>query len=250
VRGGVSDARSAAVPPLRDGCCQVWWTRPAAADDSRLLGLLDDAELARHGRLLREEDRARFLAAHALARILAARHTGVRPRAIAWAAGAPHVKPRFAGAAAALEVSLSHSAERVVVAISRGVEVGVDVERVGAAPEEDSLAESVLGANELRELSAVAPPLRAAAFCRYWTRKEAVLKAAGVGLSVEPELIAVTPPGRPAGLVSWSGPARPARAVHLYDLAVEAGYAAALASIGEPVERSEHDGSALVGAAR
>jgi 4'-phosphopantetheinyl transferase len=249
VRGGVSDALQAAVPPLRDGCCQVWWTRPASAD-SRLLGLLDDAERARHGRLLREEDRARFVAAHALLRILAARHAGVRPGAIRWAAGAPHVKPRLAGAGAALEVSLSHSAERVVVAISRGIELGVDIERVGAANEEDSLVESVLGAGEHRELRALAAPLRAWGFCRYWTRKEAILKATGDGLSVEPALIAVTPPGRPAGLVSWTGPARPTRAVHLYDLEIADGYAASLASIGDPVERSEHDGSALLGAAR
>jgi 4'-phosphopantetheinyl transferase len=249
VRGGVSEPPRPALPRLRDGCCQVWWARPAAAD-SGLLGLLDEAERARHGRLLREEDRARFLAAHALVRIVAAGHAGVGPRAIAWAAAAPHVKPRLAGAAAGLQVSLSHSAERVVVAIGRGTAIGVDVERVDAAHEEDSLAESVLCADEHRELRAVAGPLRGWAFCRYWTRKEAILKATGDGLSVEPALIAVTPPGSPAGLVSWSGPARPARAVHLYDLAIGPDYAASLASIGDRVEHSEHDASGLLGAAR
>lgn len=249
MRGRVSPAPPRAIPPLREGCCQVWWSRPAAAD-SRLLGLLDDTERTRHGCLLREEDRARFLAAHALVRIVAARHAGVAPRAIRYAAGAAHSKPRFAGRAAMLEVSIAHSAERVVVAISRGVELGVDVERIGAASEEESLVRSVLCADELGELSALAQPLRAWAFCRYWTRKEAILKATGHGLSVEPMRIAVTAPTRRAALVSWDGPGRPTQAVHLYDLEVEEGYAASLATIGSPVERCEHDGNALLSGAR
>jgi 4'-phosphopantetheinyl transferase len=248
VRACVTHAPPQAVPPLRAGCCQVWWSRPAAADP-RLLGLLDDAERARHGCFLREEDRARFLAAHALVRIVAAHHAGGTPQAIRYAAQAPHAKPRLAGRAATLEVSLAHSAERVVVAISRGVELGVDVERIAPEGEEDSLLESVLCAEEHHELDGLARPLRAWAFCRYWTRKEAVLKATGHGLSVEPTRIAVTPPTRRAALVSWSGPARPAQAVHLYDLEVGAGYAAALATIGDPLEHCEHDGNALLGAA-
>jgi 4'-phosphopantetheinyl transferase len=253
VRCGVSDEAPQAVPPqavppLGAGCCQVWWSRPA--EDARLLGLLDDAERTRHRGFLREEDRARFLAGHALVRIVAASHAGVTPRAIRYAAGPPHSKPRFAGRAATFEVSLAHSAERVVVAISRGVELGVDVERVGAAGEEESLLESVLCADERRALGVLAQPLRAWAFCRYWTRKEAILKATGHGLSVEPTRIAVTPPTQPPALVSWSGPARPTQAVHVYDLEVEAGYAASLATIGDPLERCEHDGNALLSATR
>lgn len=234
-----------AVPPLRPGSCQLWWARPAAPD-SRLLGLLDDAERARHGCLLREQDRARFLAAHALVRIVAALHAGVGPRAIRYAASEPYAKPRFAGRAAMLEVSLSHSAERVVVAISRGVQLGVDVERVGAASEEESLVGSVLCPDEHRELRALSEPMRAWAFARYWTRKEAILKATGHGLSVEPTRLAVSAPTRPASLVSWTGPARPTQPVHLYDLDVEAGYVASLATIGSPLEHSEHDASALL----
>jgi 4'-phosphopantetheinyl transferase len=263
VRCGVSHGAPQAVPPhtvpphvlppqvvpaLGAGCCQIWWSRPT--QDARLIGLLDDAERTRHRGFLREEDRARFLAAHALVRIVAASHAGVTPRAIRYAAGPPHSKPRLGGRAAAFEVSLAHSAERVVVAISRGVELGVDVERISTAGEEESLLESVLCADERRALGALAAPLRAWAFCRYWTRKEAILKATGHGLSVEPTRIGVTPPTQPPALVSWSGPARPAQVVHLYDLEVEAGYAASLATIGAPLERCEHDGNALLGVAR
>ncbi|HEX3872720.1 MAG TPA: 4'-phosphopantetheinyl transferase superfamily protein [Solirubrobacteraceae bacterium] len=242
-------SHATAIPSLRAGSCQVWWAHPDAASET-LLDLLDDAERRRHARFLRAEDRRRFVVAHALARIVAGRQAAVRPREIRYADGGSHAKPRFAGPAAGLEVSISHSAGRVVVALSRGVELGVDVERVAVAGDDRSLAESVLCPDELRELSVLPDPTRAWAFCRYWTRKEALLKATGHGLSVEPNRIAVTPPTRPAALVSWTGPARPQQPVYLHDLDAGAGYAASLATIGSHLERSEHDATTLLGAGR
>ena len=92
-----------------------------------------------------------------------------------------------------LSVSLSHSGEMTLVAIGEGCRVGVDVEVVrdrGIA----ALPKHALTAVERRELER-----RKAAWLQtllsYWTRKEAILKAAGVGLAVEPNLIELPPPG-------------------------------------------------------
>lgn len=233
-----------AIPALDPGCCQVWWARTSAAVP-QLLDLLDDEERRRHARFLRAQDRALFLASHALARIVAARHAQVAPRAIRFSrAAAAGAKPRLVGAAGGLELSVSHSGQRVVVAVSRGVALGVDVERLGSLSRE--LIEAVLPSSEQRELEALPAPLRPWGFSRYWTRKEAVLKATGDGLSVSPKRIAVSPPTGAPALVRWSGSGRPALAVHLYDLDTGPGYAAALAAIGDPVTTSEHDGSEIL----
>jgi 4'-phosphopantetheinyl transferase len=238
--------RSDAIPPLRAGCCQLWWGRASAAGP-HLLELLDEDEHRRHARFLRAEDRALFLVAHALTRIVAGGHVAVAPRAIRYCRQtAEHDKPRFAGEAAELEFSISHSGERVVVAVSATAALGVDVERVRSQTVEPSLLESVLCAPEQRELAAMAPATQAWAFCHYWTRKEAVLKATGDGLAVSPTQIMVTPPTRAPALVRWSGPQRPAAAVHLYDLDAEPGYTASLATIGSALERTEHDANALL----
>lgn len=256
-----------AIPPLRAGQCQVWWAQPGAADP-RLLELLDDEELIRHAAYLRAGDRDRFLVAHALARILACAALAstalactalacaalpADPRTIRYAAeparrGAARRKPRFAGAAAdaGLELSISHSAERVVVALSRAVPIGVDVERIGTPLVDQPLVESVLAPAELRELAALAPLQRGSAFCGYWTRKEAVLKASGDGLSVEPAQLRVSRPGAPPALLDWTGPRRPAHAIWLHELDPGPGYAAALASIGAPLEPSQHAAGELL----
>jgi 4'-phosphopantetheinyl transferase len=241
-----------AIPPLLPGTCQVWWADPSAAG-SRLLDLLDDAERARHDAFLREADRDRFLAAHALARILAAAAVGSTARSISYAAApagvtAAGLKPRFTGAAAGLELSISHAARRVVVALCASVPVGVDVESIGGSPVDRSLVDAVLADGELAEFGALPQAAQAPALCRYWTRKEAVLKASGDGLSVSPARIAVSGPTTAPALVDWAGPGRPARAVYLRDLDAGPGYTAALASIGAPLEPSEHDAGALLGA--
>jgi 4'-phosphopantetheinyl transferase len=244
------DRWQSAIPALGTGCCQVWWAHTSAAFP-QLLDLLDEEERGRHARFLRGQDRALFLVSHALARIVAARHAATVPRAIRFSAppsggGAAGSKPRLVGAASGLELSISHSGQRVVVALSRGVALGVDVERVSSASEESSLVQSILPRSEQRELETLPAPMRPWAFCRYWTRKEAVLKATGDGLSVSPKRIAVSPPTGPPALLRWSGPGRPAQPVHLYDLDTEPGYAAALAAIGSPLECSEHDGSEIL----
>jgi 4'-phosphopantetheinyl transferase len=249
-----------AIPRPRRGQCQVWWARPDAADP-RLLELLDDDERNRHIAYLRASDRDRFLVAHALARIVtgaalaAATPSGrpVDPSTIRYAPraqrrGAAGGKPRFAGAAldAGLELSISHSAERVVVALSRAVPIGIDVERLGRGTLDRSLAESVLAPAELRALGGLPRARQAAAFCVYWTRKEAVLKATGDGLAVEPRKLVVSPPGSPPALLDWSGPRRPAATIALRDLDPGPGYAATLASIGTRLECTEHDGDRLL----
>jgi 4'-phosphopantetheinyl transferase len=236
------------IPRLHAGFCQLWWASTSAADE-HLLDLLDEEERHRHARFLRAEDRALFLVSHALTRIVAGHHVAIAPRAVRYACRvAMYEKPRFGDPASELRFSISHSGARVVVAISRGVTLGVDVERVGATGPDASMIGSVLCPTERHAFMAMPSPAHPWAFCRYWTRKEAVLKATGDGLEVSPVRIAVTAPGTAPALVRWSGPGRPATSVHLYDLEAPSGYAASLATLAEQLECTDHDGSALLAA--
>ncbi|HWF49431.1 MAG TPA: 4'-phosphopantetheinyl transferase superfamily protein [Solirubrobacteraceae bacterium] len=237
-----------AIPALGVGVCQIWWADTSAALVP-LLDLLDEGERGRHLRFLRAQDRALFLIAHALTRILAARHAGCEPGGLTFAPATPGAKPRFAGPASELELelSLSHSGRHAVVALSRGVAIGVDVERVGPVREEErSFVASVLTRSEQRTLALLGPSHRAWGFYRYWTRKEAVLKATGDGLAVSPKLIGVSAPTEPPLLTWWAGPRAPAQPFYLYDLDHGPRYPAALAAMGTPLEVTTHDGSALL----
>jgi 4'-phosphopantetheinyl transferase len=241
------------VPPLRPGECQVWWARPAAGTPE-LLALLDSGERGRCARFDRDDDRARYLAAHALARLVVASHLGVPAPTLTFQAtcrqcgASDHGKPRLGIAGAGLDFSLSHSGARVVLAVARDAAVGVDVERLNARRDFTALMPAVLSAAEQPMIAALPDGERAAAVLRYWTRKEALLKATGDGLRVAPAALTVTPPDAPPALVAWEATAPLAAAAHLFDLSPGSGHVASLAVLGPRLGVVERDGDALLAA--
>ena len=96
-------------------------------------------------------------------------------------------KPELEGAA--LAVSLAHSAAVALMAIARAEQVGVDVEVLRSDAAGWALVGHALAEAEQSRLEALAPADRAESFLRTWTRKEAILKAAGTGLGLDPRHI-------------------------------------------------------------
>ena len=94
-----------------------------------------------------------------------------------------HGRPRLAAPFADCDVSWSHSGDGLLVALGRGVDVGIDLERVRARPHALALAERYFAASELAWLQVQAAATRDAAFLHLWCAKEAVLKAHGRGLA-------------------------------------------------------------------
>lgn len=251
---------------------EVWWAHTSAADD-RLLRLLDEEERARNRRFRLQADRDRHLLGRATARLLLAERAGCPPEKVAFAlhcrsceekerAGAaataegssrePHGKPLPVGPAEGWELSVSHSGEWVVLALAREVPVGVDVERVSAARDLEGLADYTLGDSENLAWRRLAPGERVSAFFRYWSRKEALLKATGLGLSGGLRRVMVSPADAAPRLLGWEGGGGPAEA-GLADLEAGCGaepstredYRAALAALtGRPLRvepRSHHE---------
>lgn len=85
--------------------------------------------------------------------------------------------------------SVSRTAGLAVVAIARDP-IGVDVERVVPLPELDALVGTCLDAREAAFFAQLPAGERTAFFYRCWTRKEACLKALGVGLTRDPRSVA------------------------------------------------------------
>jgi 4'-phosphopantetheinyl transferase len=85
--------------------------------------------------------------------------------------------------------SLSHSGDRGLVALSWDGPIGVDIEipdRLTWADDPIALARTAFHPAEVNWLASVPAPSRRAAFFAIWCRREALLKAAGVGIAVDP----------------------------------------------------------------
>lgn len=243
---GVTGAPHFDLPP---GVAHVWWSRTVSWQPGRW-AVLSPAERIQHDRFRRPQDRHRYLTAHALARIVLGGYLGRSPATLEFAArcgscGGAHGKPYLAEAGTDLEFSLSHSGPMVCVAVAR-FPLGVDVEEVASYAEVPELLDETLSESERASWSTLPEVDRPTAFLRYWTRKEAALKATGDGLAVSPRSVVVSAPGAAPALVSWARAGDPLP-IRLVDLHPGSGFVASLAALrAEPPRVDERDGARLL----
>ncbi len=207
---------------------QVDLDRLAAARPTAPLLAADERERA--GRFATERLRTRFTAARAALRDGLGQILGVPPDALRFSAG-PHGKPRLVPTPSipAVEFNVAHSEGLAIFACSVSGPVGVDVERVWPIADLGHVAHLYFSASEQAALMASAPHARLAAFYRCWTRKEAFVKASGVGLRFPLDRFDVTfGADEPPTLTLHDAPLA-AAAWRLEALPVARGYEAAIA---------------------
>lgn len=197
------------------------------------LDVLDADELRHAERLPVEHARHTFVSSRATQRLIGAHYLGVPPESVTIVrdcgyCGARHGRPRFPGAA--VDYSVSHAGNWLVVAVVGTGRVGVDVESAATERDVDGLARHALTSAEHDHFRALPEPARAGWFFRAWTRKEAAMKVTGFGLRAAPGRLDVTGPVLAVDAV----PQWPAGAIHLYDLPAPAGHHCALGAT-EPI---------------
>ena len=193
----------------------------------------DERRRASRFRLARDRDR--FIGARGLLREILALYLDASPGRLSFGYSA-HGKPFLKGEGhSTLRFNVSHSFDAMLLAIAHMREVGVDVEGVrnsGVALEE--IVETVLSEPEKQALAGLGGEDKRTTFLRFWTRKEAYIKADGRGVSLPLERIDVSAPeGRIAVLEEATGEWRTCPRWELRTLAPVPGYVAALAAEGQ-----------------
>lgn len=221
-----------ATPALAVDEVHLWLARVDDAPPTDTLATwLDDAERARLARLLREEDRALFVLAHAVLRDVLARSLGVAARSVVLDRDA-RGKPCLAVTHASdLCFNLAHAGRAVLIGIARGRELGVDIEAVIAHDDLRAVAEQVYSADERAALDVCPAAARTDLFYTLWTRKEACLKAWGCGLDGPLQQFSVHGAAR-EDVAAPLGSSLPP--LHCRDLPAPPGHVAAIAVSGGP----------------
>lgn len=212
----------------------------AAVEPGARTQVLDDVERDRWRRFTDPGAARSYAALHILARTVIGPIVGRDPAALRFdrscvVCGLQHGRPRLIDDPT-LRLSLSRTRSVVVLATSRAGPVGVDVERddaVAFAGFEEVALHSDDRGRRRRERDAV-PDATA------WVRKEAALKALGVGLRVDPASVRTPAPGKPVVVVPGLQP------VNVIDLAldldpdVDAWHSAAVALVTNAVSVKVH----------
>lgn len=181
------DCPSPATDPIPENRVNVWWLDLTTLSDSHwptLEALLDGEERERAQRFHFLHDRHAYIAAHAVARALLTRWTGVEASSWCFTIGAygkPEVVSPFD--LPGLRINLSHTRGMVAVALTQHHDIGVDVEWLERQCDIDSLAQKVFTAEERTLLQTTPADKKQDIFLTLWTLKEAYIKAIGKGLS-------------------------------------------------------------------
>ena len=197
--------------------------------------VLSPDEQARAQRLIRPEHRRRFIAARGLLRDLLSRYLHARPQDIRFGSG-PHGKPFLQYPTRPfVHFNVAHARHLAVYAFSQDLEVGLDLEGNRGSLDYTKLVERMCSPEELQTFLHLPAAQQKSAFFTCWTRKEAVVKAHGKGLTFplkhlrvsflpgqSPEILDVQ--GQSSALIHWS----------LFDLPVGSGFWGALAVAGRP----------------
>ncbi|MDT8444699.1 MAG: 4'-phosphopantetheinyl transferase superfamily protein [Desulfuromonadales bacterium] len=145
--------------------------------------LLDDQELQRARRLRVPANAQSFIVARARLRQILGSYLDLAPETLRFSYG-PFGKPVLAGEPREVPAfNLAHCGQWGLCAVTRGIEVGVDIERLDRQLDYEKLAAGFFSENERNWLQAASPLRRRRHFFRIWTRKEAWLKGKGGGFS-------------------------------------------------------------------
>jgi 4'-phosphopantetheinyl transferase len=230
------------IEPLAGDEVHVLLARPEAIAPGSLLRLagswLAAGERERLERIRIEDTRTQFALAHVLLRGLLSRYAAVGPADWVFATG-PHGRPEIAAPlewAGRIRFNLSHTRGLVACGLTRGRDLGVDVERSDRVAHVCGVARRFFAPAEAGFVLAAAEPERRRRFFELWTLKEAYIKARGLGLSLSLQSFAFQVDAKGARLLRTPPDDEPA--AWQFDLAHrESGHVLAVAVRVTPGER-------------
>ena len=191
-------------------------------------------EQARAERFHFERDREHFIVARGVLRAILGRYLNRAPEGLSFCYGS-HGKPALAGESGgdAIRFNVSHSHGVALYAVTRGREVGIDLERIRFDLAVAEIAERFFSRREAAMLRTLPTEAQRQAFFRCWTRKEAYIKARGEGLSLPLDQFDVSlAPGEPEAILGTQPDPSEASRWSLQELTPAPGYVAALAVEG------------------
>jgi 4'-phosphopantetheinyl transferase len=166
--------------------------------------ILSSDEVARAERFYFPEHRQRFIIGRGSLRTILGRYLGVKPSQVEFdyqQRGKPLLAAKFADSG--LFFNLSHSQDLGLCGVTYQRLIGVDLEYIRSMSDLENIAQRFFLPREYEVIKSLPPEKKQQVFFRYWTCKEAYLKATGDGLVQLEQIEIELTPTKPAQLLVW-----------------------------------------------
>lgn len=162
----------------------IWAMRIDAENVWQVSELLSPDERARAARFHFERDRRRYMASRGVLRVLLGDYLQIAAEKIRFEYG-EFGKPAVSGEKE-IKFNLSHSGDVALFSFTRQREIGVDIEQIKPDCINQAMLDQTLTEQEKNFYYALSVESRSEFFFECWTRKEAYMKACGLGLTLSP----------------------------------------------------------------
>ena len=173
--------------PLHPGDVHIWHIQLDQSPQvtTSLTHLLDPQETLRAYRFHFDHDQRHFIVAHGVMRVILGAYCHLPPQMLRFDTnrfGKPYLFHTLLSPN--LRFNLSHTQDHALLAITIGYEVGVDIEYIKPLSDIDMIAQQYFSHSERESLLTLADHDKMHAFYTCWSRKEAFIKALGLGLAL------------------------------------------------------------------
>ncbi len=223
------------VPELTHDSVHVWKMMLSDCRATSSIEILSKDEIKRAERFHFQMDRDRFIYTRSILRRLLAHYCEVEARAIQFAYNS-HGKPSLYNLEQTEEIcfNVTHSQDMAMFAVTRGYQVGIDVEYTRDTVEYLKLAQIVFSEKEYLALSRLSGTALKRRFYRYWTCKEAFVKAIGIGLSFSLADFTVNLEDEETPYLDWVDNRSFSGKCRMSAIPLEGDYCASLACLADP----------------
>lgn len=196
---------------LAQSCADAWLLsrRRFLPEYEALWPLLHSHEQARAKSFRARHHEQEFVIARAILRVMIAAYCSCDPKQVEYSYG-PYGKPALITPSClsrGISFNMSHSSDAVLIGLTCGQEIGADVEEISSGSvRSQAIADGCLSAEESLLLAQAPAAERPRTLLRFWTHKEACLKAIGCGLSIPPQNLTVTFTDRERSVIHRTNP--------------------------------------------
>jgi 4'-phosphopantetheinyl transferase len=171
---------------LPEKTIHVWHASLISSEATQIKNemLLSEDERERGSRFCFERDQRRFILRRGILRKILSLYLQAQPSELSFSYSS-RGKPilRIQRGIKLIQFSYSHSGEMAIYAITRGTEIGIDLEKITPVEGLNEIAKRFFTEGENLQIKAAHEMARSRAFLKLWTRKEAILKATGEGIA-------------------------------------------------------------------
>jgi 4'-phosphopantetheinyl transferase len=204
--------------------------RKTGCDTTHFEDLLSPAEIRRAEKYYFDKDRIAYIKRRGILRNLLGSYTGQAPSSVCLSIGLKG-KPELTNKNKfSLTFNVTFSGGMALYAFAPGIPVGIDLERMRPEVEMEAIIENFFSKKEMRTFFSLPEDRKREAFFKGWTRKEAFVKAKGIGIYYGFGYFSVSmKPDEPAALLELEDGETERRQWSLIDIKTVPGFKAALA---------------------